>query len=173
MASPTMTLIQSVTVPSGGASSIDFTSIPSTYTDLCLVVSLRGTYSAATGTIQNYLSINGSNANRTIKRIEAYSTSVVSDSAATYTMGYIPGTAVTASTFNNTAIYITNYASTTLNKSISCDAVVERNSATDYDLELIANLWSSTVAINQLTITPSLGNLDQYSTAYLYGIRNS
>jgi len=34
-------LISSVTVGAGGASSIDFTSIPSTYTDLRLVVSLR------------------------------------------------------------------------------------------------------------------------------------
>ena len=37
----TYTLISSVTVGSGGASSIDFTSIPATYTDLCLVWSGR------------------------------------------------------------------------------------------------------------------------------------
>ena len=38
--------IASVTVGSGGASSIDFTSIPSTYTDLVVVHSLRGTNAA-------------------------------------------------------------------------------------------------------------------------------
>ena len=37
----TFTKIASVTVGSGGASSIDFTSIPSTYTDLCVKLSTR------------------------------------------------------------------------------------------------------------------------------------
>ena len=37
----TYTLISSVTVGAGGASSIDFTSIPATYTDLLVKFSLR------------------------------------------------------------------------------------------------------------------------------------
>jgi hypothetical protein len=37
----TYTLIASSTVSAGGVSSIDFTSIPSTYTDLCLKLSIR------------------------------------------------------------------------------------------------------------------------------------
>ena len=37
----TFTQIASVTVGSGGAASIDFTSIPSTYTDLCIKTSIK------------------------------------------------------------------------------------------------------------------------------------
>ena len=52
----TLVKIQTVTVGSGGASSIDFTSIPQTYTDLCLVYSAR-----LTTTDTNWrLKINGS-----------------------------------------------------------------------------------------------------------------
>ena len=42
MANPTMTLIASNTVGSGGASSVTFSSIPQTYTDL--VVKIKNTF---------------------------------------------------------------------------------------------------------------------------------
>jgi hypothetical protein len=50
----TYTLISSVTVGAGGASSIDFTSIPATYTDLLIKVSARGASGASniTGTLR-------------------------------------------------------------------------------------------------------------------------
>ena len=54
----TFTLIASSTVGAGGASSIDFTSIPSTYTDLCLKVSARST--ATDTNVNMYVKFNGS-----------------------------------------------------------------------------------------------------------------
>ena len=45
----TYTLISSVTVGAGGASSIDFTSIPSTYTDLLVKISARSTLNELNG----------------------------------------------------------------------------------------------------------------------------
>ena len=47
----TFTKIASVSVGAGGASSIDFTSIPSTYTDLVVKVSYRTTDATNTGTL--------------------------------------------------------------------------------------------------------------------------
>ena len=44
----TYTLISSVTVGSGGAASIEFTSIPSTYTDLVLKLSARSSRNVST-----------------------------------------------------------------------------------------------------------------------------
>jgi len=46
---PNMVAIQTVTVGSGGAANIEFTSIPQTYTDLVVVLSLRNNRSTAIG----------------------------------------------------------------------------------------------------------------------------
>ena len=54
----TFTLIASSTVGAGGASSIDFTSIPSTYTDLVIKASLRSDRNTGSAT---YLTITFNN----------------------------------------------------------------------------------------------------------------
>ena len=165
----TMTLIQSVTVPSGGASSIDFTSIPSTYTDLVLKVSARNDTTA----IQNLnLKFNGVTTSLSIKYLEgAGSGTPAAGSASIGNIGSNPGSTATASTFGNAEVYIPNYAGST-NKSYSSDSVTENNATLAY-ADLLAGLWSSTAAINQITVFSQSGNLVQYSSAYLYGIRNS
>ena len=50
MANPTMTLIASNTVGSGGASSVTFSSIPQTYTDLVVKINSRVTSTDGGGT---------------------------------------------------------------------------------------------------------------------------
>ena len=163
----TMTLIQSVTVGAGGAASIDFTSIPSTYTDLVLLVSARNGNTA----VQDLkMQINGSATSTTNKYLEGNGASAASGSGSANLIGAIPGTAMTENTFNNIQVYLPNYAGST-NKSFSSDYVEETNGTTAY-AGILAGLWSSTAAINQLTLTCT-GNLLQFSTAYLYGIRNS
>ena len=59
----TYTLISSVTVGSGGASSIEFTSIPSTYTDLLLNFSGRSNTNQASGGFACKIEFNGSSSN--------------------------------------------------------------------------------------------------------------
>ena len=66
MASNTFTLIASSTVGAGGASSIDFTSIPSTFTDLCLEASLRSD-KPSYGFSNFNITINGSSSTFTVK----------------------------------------------------------------------------------------------------------
>ena len=79
---------------------------------------------------------------------------------------------MTASTFANGEIYIPNYAGSTY-KSLSADSVTETN-ATGAVRAFHATLWSNTAAINQITLTPDAGgNFVQYSTAYLYGVKNA
>ena len=58
MASNTYVLLSSVTVGAGGASSINFTSIPATYTDLVLKISARTNSTGAGSTYK--ISLNGS-----------------------------------------------------------------------------------------------------------------
>jgi hypothetical protein len=160
--------IASVTVGSGGAANIDFTSIPSTYTDLCVKVSARLTAAVDFATLS--IAFNGSTSNFTSKLLQGDGSTVVSASLTNFGGG-VGGTLLTASTFNNVEIYIPNYAGST-NKSFSSDSVVENN-ATDARDSLIALLWSQTAAINQITFTSASGNFAQYSTATLYGINKS
>jgi hypothetical protein len=162
--------IASVTVGSGGASTIDFTSIPSTYTDLLLVSSVRTSRAAYHESLT--MSFNGLTTNRTNRRIYGDGSGVGSTSDTIMYGGQAAGATATASTFGNSATYISNYASSN-NKSSSNDAVSENN-ATNALAMLNANLWSSSAAITQITLTPENGGtIQQYSTAYLYGIKNS
>ena len=163
----TYTLIASSTVGSGGAANIDFTSIPATYTDLVLKLSIR-TDKATLGDVW-LLKLNTSSANFTARWIEGNGASASSGSSILY--GALVGSSATANTFNNTEIYFPNYAGNT-NKSFSVDSVTENNATTAYQ-DLAAGLWSQTAAITGINISITSNNLVQYSTAYLYGIKNS
>ena len=167
----TYTLIASSTVGAGGAASIDFTSIPSTYTDLCVALSLRTNNDPDAGTYGICaIAFNGSTANLTQKRLQG-SGSAASSFSFSNAQFPIDGLNNTASTFANGSVYIPNYAGSA-NKSFSIDNVMEQNGTTTY-MTLIAGLWSQTAAINQLTFSAVSGNFVQYSTAYLYGVKNA
>ncbi len=164
----TYKLISSVTVGSGGAASMAFTSIPSTYTDLLVKTSARGDSAHIANDI--ILSFNGSNANFTGKLMYANGATGASGAAGN-TIGYYVGASATASVFSNSDYYIPNYTSSNY-KSTSADDVTENNATTAY-LQLTASLWSQTAAITSITLTPVSGNFVQYSTTYLYGISNA
>jgi hypothetical protein len=167
----TYTLISSVTVGSGGAATIDFTSIPGTYTDLAVVVSARSVTSSEDDLRLRFNSDTGNN--YTFKSLFGTGASAGSGGGTlsfAY-MGVIVSSTFTANTFSSNAAYIPNYAGATY-KSVSVDAVNENN-ATAATALLVANLWSNTAAITTITISGASGNLAQYSTAYLYGISNA
>jgi hypothetical protein len=166
----TYTLIASSTVGSGGAATIDFTSIPQTYTDLLLSLSIRTNRAGAVGSYF-YLSFNGNTSNFSSRFLGGDGSSASSGTQAQ--LGGIEANAgATASTFASNQIYIPNYTSSNF-KSFSTEGVVENNATTGFDY-LIAGLWSNTSAITSITITPeNVGSYVQYSTAYLYGISNS
>jgi len=73
--------------------------------------------------------------------------------------------------FSNGSLYIPNYTSSNY-KSASSDDVTENNATTAFQY-LEAWLWSNTAAITSLTLQPNLGSFPQYSSASLYGIKNS
>jgi hypothetical protein len=160
--------IASVTVGSGGAATIAFSSIPSTYTDLCLKVSLRNTANVDWAGIY----FNGVTTGYSNRAIQATGSSVTSRSSTDKDLTILTDeNAFTANTFGNAEIYIPNYAGSTY-KSYSVDTVTENNATTAYS-ELSAHLWSNTAAITSITINAQSSNLAQYSTATLYGIKNS
>ena len=169
----TFDLISSYTVGSGGASSIDFTSIPGTYTDLCVKYSLRGNGGATIRSVQARFNSNTSSiySARIIDgNGSSASSAVVTNDAIFYWAGWANDTNSTANTFSNCEMYIPNYAGSA-NKSFSLDAVAENNATTAYT-RIEAGLWASTSAITSINLIGETAFL-QYSTAYLYGVKNA
>ena len=163
----TYKLIETVTASAGTASSIAFSSIPQTYTDLKLVLSGRSTI------VDNAVSgaFNGSTSNFTNRILYGSGSSPVSNTPGNNTVCYLNLSSETASIFANSEIYIPNYTGSS-NKSFYSDSAQENNATTSYQI-MLAGLWSQTAAITSITLTIAAGNFAQHTSASLYGIKNS
>lgn len=163
-------LIATTTVGSGGASTIEFSSIPQTYTDLLLVCSGRST--RATTNDDFYIRFNGLSTNLSSRALYGTGSAAASFSDASIAyVGYLSAATSTASVFSSGSIYIPNYTSS-IAKSISGDSVTENNGTAALQ-SLNAGLWNATAAITQITVYSANGSFVQYSSASLYGIKNS
>ena len=159
-------LLQSIQLTQTTAS-VTFSNIPqSGYTDLKVLTSTRMTASGY-GTDMT-IAFNGSTSNFEGRRIYGYSGSAYSDTQSNVS-GLVVGTSATANTFSVNELYIPNYLSSNV-KSYSIDAVSENNSATAYLLEISANRWLSTAAINSITFGVSSSSFAAGSSFSLYGI---
>jgi len=166
----TYQLIEAKTL-SSNATSVTFSSIPATYTDLQFVCSVRCA-DGAYGNYFVYFNATGNASSKVLSGDGAAASSASGYGPATYlTMGTLNSAGQTANTFNSASVYIPNYASSNF-KSISVENVTETNATTAY-AQINAGLWSSTSAINTLVIYADGSNMVQYSTFYLYGIKNS
>jgi hypothetical protein len=165
----TMTLISSSTVGAGGVSSIDFTSIPSSYTDLWVMISGRGSAASISQTL--LMSINGLTTNRNARAINGNGSGVTSTTNTNTEVAPLVASTATANTFTSFQIYLPNYSGSS-NKSFSVESVNEDRNGTALSV-FRAGVWSSTAAINQITFTPDSGTFVQYTTAYLYGVKNA
>jgi hypothetical protein len=155
--------IQTVTVGSGGSATIEFTSIPQTYTDLKVVLSGRST----NADIDDHLFVkpNNSAANMTQQWIRGNGSA---SSTGTTVRFAVNGSTSTTSTFSNTELYFPNYTSA-VNKDFQGTTVQETN-ATEAYIYLCSFLWSNTSAITSLVLDLLNGNFAEYSTATLYGV---
>jgi hypothetical protein len=170
----TYQLIASNTVGSGGVSSVTFSSIPSTYTDLVIKTSSR-TNRAATYDYYK-MKFNSSATGYSDKSLYGTGSNSASEfnNATTYAFNYImDASTATANTFSNVEFYIPNYASSDY-KSYSTNAIHEDNQTTAY-IGLTAGLWSNTAAITSISFESGTGanNFVEHTTFYLYGIKNS
>lgn len=156
-------------------STVTFSSIPQTYTDIVIRMSLRSTQ-AGTNFKQIYASINGINAN-------AYSSTMLYGNQSTANSVrdsgifqgiypyYINSTSSTANSFTNSELYIPSYTQA-VNKPISWLSVVETNDTLNQYTQATANLFRNTSAITQVSIVDA-SNFAAGSSFYLYGIKNS
>jgi hypothetical protein len=170
----TYTLIKGETL-AGAQASYTFTSIPNTYTDLLIKWSARDDQANIIQTVR--CKFNNSSVSEYSWNYLYNSAGSVGGSSSGGTSGnhQFPygsnGTSSTSSTFTNYEVYIPNYAGS-YQKGFSTDGVAENNSSSGYGL-LEASLWANTSAITEILLYPNTGNFVQYSSFYLYGIKNS
>ena len=171
----TYELISSVTVGSGGAANIEFTSIPATYTDLLVKLSGRSSRSGAYGE-EFLLTFNNNTSGYSEQWLRGTGSTVAGSSFSGSSIQQLgqPGAAATANTFGNWEFYIPNYAGSNY-KSIILDGVTESNSTTaGHALAYLhAGLWSNSAAITSIKLSAGAYLAVEHSTAYLYGISNA
>ena len=171
---PTFTLIQPATVVgSGGTTSVTFSSIPSTYTDLVLYGSTRDDRGSFGNSPYGITTVNGSAvAGASVKNLGGNGSSAFSENYSNVWAGQSSRVGHTANTFGNSMMYIPNYTGTA-NKSVNQDGVSENN-ATEAGLSLAASIFNSSAAITSFVVAPLYAStFQQYSTFYLYGVSNA
>tara|TARA_R110000803_G_scaffold106192_1_gene174322 strand:+ start:309 stop:812 length:504 start_codon:yes stop_codon:yes gene_type:complete len=160
-------LVETISVGSGGAASIEFTSIPQDAIDLVCLVSGRATSSSA-GSIEVRLS-GGSGANyyqhNLIGNGDYPEGTKGTDSA--FQLITNPST-YTSNTFGNMSILVANYAASKATR-VSIDAVSENNGTAAF-CRITNGSWNNTSAVTSLKLFKPGDNLAQHSTASLYKI---
>jgi len=165
----TYMLIAKVTV-TGTQSNIQFTNIPSTFTDLLICHSLRTTRAAYHESIA--MEFNGTGSNRTYRRIYGVNNMNIDNGAFMYG-GQAAGNTNTPSTaFGTSMVYISAYAASRAKIALECGG--SENNDTNTLRDMVASIWNDTAPITSITLTPENGGTIQAnSTAYLYGIKNT
>ena len=168
-----MTVIEHIEVGATPVASISFISvgdIPSDYTDLLIVCSLRG--NAASAYNDSFIQINGDTSTAYSARAlngdgSSATSSSTSGNANSGRIGFSVGNTATASTFGSMQIYIPNYRSSVA-KSISTEAATENNGGAYMNINAV--LYTGTSPITSLSINGLFTSFVQYSSATLYGI---
>jgi hypothetical protein len=170
MSLETMTKLATYTVGAGGDSSVSFSNIPQTYTDLHLVVSARDNRATVLDSTSS-IKFNDSTTGYSYRVLYGSGSSASSANYSVYPTILQNSSGATSNTFSNCSIYIPNYTSP-IYKSLSADSVDESNTSSGVYIWQVAGLWSNTSAINKITITPdTANNYVQYTTFTLYGVK--
>lgn len=156
--------IQTVTVGSGGASSITFSSIPSTYTHLQVRIS-----SAAASANWATIAFNGDTGSNYSSHFligSGSSASTYNQTSATPVLSLYSGS---GSVFGAAVIDILDYTNTNKYKTTRMLDGYDANGSGQINFS--SALWQSTTAISSITFTTNSPNFSQYSSFALYGVR--
>jgi hypothetical protein len=165
----TYTPIASITL-GATASSVTFSSIPSTYTDLVLIssvysdtndVGLYIRYNSDTASNYSYTYLEGNNSNAAVSGRASSQDKIY--------FQFSTGIPSTTGVYIPTIINVMNYSNTTTNKTLVARSQGRRNDAAA-SVSLVTGLWRSTAAITSINLALSSGNFASGSTFNLYGI---
>ena len=165
--------IATVTVGSGGASYIDFTSIPGTYQHLQIRGLVKSTSTAADSQVF-YVQMNsdgGSNYNSHYLYGTGASAVATSDSSDIMRMGAAVRSSAASQMFTATVIDILDYANTSKNTTVRHLQGWDTNNTTTGLVLLGSGLWRSTSAVTSLRFGIVVESFTQHSTLALYGIK--
>lgn len=176
--------IATVDVGAGGAGTITFSSIPSTYTHLQIRMICKdsngGTYTEAiSAAAPMYVRFNSdSGANYASHQLLGNGTAASAYGPTSITAFYVGGTfsnsnAGTNNMFATAIIDILDYANTSKYKTGRVLSGFEQNAASGANpagVSLGSGLWMSTSAITSITLLAPANTFVQYSQAALYGI---
>jgi hypothetical protein len=167
--------IATVTVGSGGAANVEFTSIPGTYTHL----QIRGigrTSNSVTdeNVVLQFNSDTGTN--YSLHNVFGTGSTTGANATTNYSSSYFmrtPGASSTASRFGVAVCDILDYTNTNKYKTVRSLSGHDQNGS-GY-VTLMSGSWRNTAAITSITILRDSGgaNLTQYSQFALYGIRGA
>ena len=168
----TYTLIKGETIASSAAS-YTFTAIPSTFTDLVLRISSRGTDAALIrGVTIAFNGVGGTSYSETfVSGNGSTASSARSSNQAVSGLGVTPANNTAANIFGSLETYIPSYTASQ-NKAFGSNSVSEDNNTTS-TLRGNAGLFTNTSAITSITLTLNSGDYASGSSFYLYGIKNS
>jgi hypothetical protein len=155
-------------------SSVTFSSITGSYTDLVLVfsnVKLSSGDSAIDIQVGNGSVDTGSNYSFTIFGARSTSATPFTNRLDNTTLMRSNWyTAITTTEAAMSQVHFMNYANTTTFKTVLANSRVQPGSANYSGVETIINLWRSTSAINTIKIMPNVNSFTSGSTFSLYGI---
>ena len=167
----TMTLISTQTVGSGGATSVEFTSIPSTYTHLQVRMNIRSNRAI---TVEAYtLQFNSTGSNQYSGHLLAgggATTQVVAETSQNTGLGaYISGNSAGANMFGGAISDILDYANTNKYKTVRSLGGTDQNGSGN--ISFTSCLWQNTAAINSIKFQNGGTGWTEYSSFALYGIK--
>ena len=176
-----MESIATISVGSGGASSIEFTSLPTGFQHLQVrFLVQQGSGSAFAGNIYTLLRLNSDSTagNYPSHTLEGSGASATASAitGTSYSYAYVAQSYLdtgTSSVFAAGVIDLLDYGSTSKNKTIRCFNGWDANGSGVVSLHSAA--WLSTSAVTSLALFPNVTSsrtFKQHTTAALYGIRS-
>ena len=163
--------IATVTVGSGGTSTVTFSSIPSTYTHLQIRGILRHTPDSPSYGLCSYFNGDtGSNYSfHTLQSDGSSASASGSVSQIVIVNSQMPGSGATANAFGAVYIDVLDYANTNKYKTSRSLGGWDGNGS-GY-INLYSGSWRNTAAITSISLTPYNDSFAQYSSFALYGVK--
>lgn len=154
------------------ATTVTFSSIPSTYKSLQLRVLARDTYASSSVTYNSSLTLN-SNTNYTLHYLQGNNNSVTAVGQTGNTVAYsygVPQDSTLANTYGASIIDIIDYSSTTKYKTIKSISGADVNNGTYNKIQINSALSLDTTAVTTITFNKATTAFAAGSVFSLYGV---